>query len=361
MLLNQGIQMSYLREFQTQIANHNWGSILKLWEEYCSGDELDIAETQEVLKSLRQSDMAENFGRHVDRILPLWMTVEDPSASYEILRLIIDIQTTNTPQFADLAYNAIHNKFSNDPSLNERLRLVGLRSREKFQGAISNYELLAHMVKGNYVFHTGGWGVGEIVDVSPLREQLSIEFDYVPGKKDLSFATAFKTLVPVSKEHFLAMRFGNPDLLEKKAKENPVEVVRILLRDLGPKSAAEIKDELAELVIPAEEWQKWWQNARTKIKKDTMIETPTELKDPFRLRHQEMPHEEKLLKVLEDKPDANTLIQMVYAYLRDFSDTLKKETFKTTLREKLKEEREEKLFPVTLIFSHFSQSPLFKR
>ena len=97
----------------------------------------------------------------------------------------------------------------------------GVGGKEQLQGALSHYELLSHMAKGNFVFHTGGWGVGEIMDVSMIRQQLSVEFEYVPGKKDISFANAFNTLIPIPDDHFLALRFGNPDLLEKNAKENP--------------------------------------------------------------------------------------------------------------------------------------------
>jgi transcription elongation factor GreA-like protein len=71
---------------------------------------------------------------------------------------------------------------------------------------------------------------------------------------------------------------------------------------LGPKTAAEIKDELCELVIPEEDWAKWWQNTRTKIKKDTMIEAPEDLRQPFALRHDsEVTHEDRLRKLLEGK------------------------------------------------------------
>jgi transcription elongation GreA/GreB family factor len=144
-------------------------------------------------------------------------------------------------------------------------------------------------------------------------------------------------LIPVPEDHFLALRFGNPDELEKQAKENPARVMRMLLRDLGPKTAAEIKDELCDLVIPASEWQKWWQNARAKVKKDTMIDSPEDLGEPFRLRQAEITHEERLQKALETKPDASTLIQMVYSFLKDFPETLKNEEFKGQLQTKLSE------------------------
>lgn len=329
--------MSYLKDFQTHIANHDYPTFLKLWEEYCSGDELDPEEVCEILRAVKVSDIAEPFGRHVERILPLWHKLPDSPMSREILKLIIDIQTTNNENLAELCFEFLKKNYSEQKHFNDKIRLIGMRSKEKFQGAISNYELLSHMDKGKFVFHTSGWGVGEIIDVSLVREQLTLEFDYVPGKKELSFATAFKTLIPIPDDHFLALRFGSPDVLEKKAKDQPVEVIRMLLRDLGPKTAAEIKDELCDLVIPVAEWTRWWQTARAKIKKDTMIETPEDIRDPFRLRKSELSHEEKLRQVLETKPDANTLIQMVYTFMRDFPETLKNNDFKATLQAKLME------------------------
>jgi transcription elongation factor GreA-like protein/transcription elongation GreA/GreB family factor len=333
----QGIPMGYLKDFHTHISNHDYPSFLKLWEEYCSGDEVDAEELRDVLKAVKGTDIADPFGRHVERILPLWEKLPESPISNQILQLIIDIQTSNNQTFAELAYTYLKNKYGDHKNFNDKIRLIGLRGKEKFQGAISNFELLSHMEKGNFVFHTGGWGVGEIVDVSLVREQLTLEFDYVPGKKELSFATAFKTLIPIPNDHFLALRFGSPDLLEKKAKELPVEVIRMLLRDLGPKTAAEIKDELCDLVIPAAEWTRWWQATRSKVKKDTMIQTPDDLSEPFILRKTEVTHEERLQKMLESNPDANALIHLVYTFIKDFPETLKNAEFKSTIVSRITE------------------------
>jgi transcription elongation factor GreA-like protein/transcription elongation GreA/GreB family factor len=273
----------------------------------------------------------------VEQGLGLFARLEGTPVAHQIFKLIIDLQTTNAEALGQCVFDYLRDRYQHQKNFVEKIRLIGLRSKESFQGAVSNYELLSHMEKGNFVFHTGGWGVGEILDVSLVREQLGIEFDYVPGRKDLSFTNAFKTLLPIPKDHFLAMRFGNPDLLEQEAKENPVEMIRQLLRDLGPKSASDIKDELCGLVIPEEEWTKWWQAARAKIKKDTMIQTPKELKEQFVLRQTEVTHEERLQRALEQKPDAETLVQMVYTFMRDFPEILKNNQFKTVLQAKLHE------------------------
>jgi len=335
---NQEITTGYLVDFEKAIANQDSPAILRLWEEYTSSDEVSPDDFQGILEAVKASPLHEYIGRHIERALPIWEKLAPGEAKDRILQLIIDLQMVNAPELRELTISHLTEKFGEDPLFSEKMRLIGLRSRKSdFKGAVSHFLLLNHMRKNNFVFHSSGWGVGEIMDVSMLREQLNLEFDYVPGRKDMSFKVAFTTLIPISKEHFLARRFGNPDALEEEAKKSPVEVVRMLLKDLGPKTAAEIKDELCELVIPEEEWNRWWQSARAKVKKDRQIESPSNLKAPFRSLAKEVSHEERLQKALENKPDADTLIQMVYTFTKDFPETLKNAEFKNSLIERLQE------------------------
>ncbi len=336
-MFTQGFQMSYLKDFLNLISSRDYPAFVRLWEEYCMSDEVDPLELKKILLSTKNSEFGEPFGKYVENILPLWELLPESKDKHEIYKLIIDIETTNHDELRQKILVYLDKHFPNAANLNEKIRLTGLRGKDNFQSAVANFELLDHMKKGRFVFHTGGWGVGEILDVSMVREQLSVEFENVPGKKDLSFVNAFKNLIPIPDDHFLALRFGKPDELEQKAKENPTEVIRMLLRDLGPKTAAEIKNELCELVIPEDEWAKWWQNARTKIKKDTMIEAPENIQEPFILRTSEVSHEDRLRKTLEAKPDINSMIHAIYSFSRDFPETLKNPEFKSFLYSKAQE------------------------
>lgn len=329
--------MEYLKQFQAHLDQNDLPSIVSLWQEYCLSDEIDPEETILILQGIKDSSLCDAFGCYVEQILPLWEALPESNKKHKLICLIFDTQSTNEPSLAELAYNYLHSRYGNDPSFLQKIRLVGLREKEKFRSCISNFDVLNHMVVGNFFLHTGGWGAGEVMEVSTLREQVILEFDYVAGQKDLSFDNAFKTLLPIPKTHFLAMRFGNPDELEKIAKADPVKVIRQLLSDLGPKSAQEIKDELCDLVIPEADWTKWWQTARTKVKKDTLIEVPENVRDCFCLRSAEVSHEERLQKALSTKPDANTLIEMIYSFMRDFPSAFKNDTFKESLRAQLVE------------------------
>lgn len=327
--------MQYFKQFHQNLVNRDYTTFLSLWDEYCSGDEIDEAELIKILEDVKSSDFGESFGRYVDKALILFDHLKEGEQKHIIFKLIIDIQTSNEAPLGKKVLDYIEKKYGSNPNFDKMLKLVGLRDLKNFQGAVSNMELLCHMHKGNFVYHSGGWGVGEIMDVSFLREQLSLEFDYVAGKKDMSFQNAFKTLIPIPKDHFLARRFGNPDALESFAKQNPTEVIKMLLKDLGPKTASEIKNELCDLVIPSGEWTKWWQSTRIKVKKDSSIEVPEDLKEPFRLRETEIGHEDRLEKALEKELKVDDFIQIIYSFLRDFPACLKNENFKISLKQKL--------------------------
>jgi transcription elongation factor GreA-like protein/transcription elongation GreA/GreB family factor len=327
--------MGYLKEFLTQINNRDFHKFLVLWEEYCTSDTVESEEFSQLLKAIKASDMAKHFGQITETALPLWRTIQNPAESYDILRLLMDLQTTNSQALAEVMNETLEKTHGSKPKFNEHYRLAGLRNKDNFQGGLSKYDLVAHMVKNNVVFHTGGWGTGEIMEISFIREHLVIEFENVAGKKDLSFANAFKTLIPLPNEHFLARRFANPDLLEKEGREDPVKLIKLLLHDIGPRNAVEIKDELCELVIPEKEWTKWWQGARAKIKKDPIIETPDSIREPFYLRKAELSNEQRLEQAMHNKTDANQIIQTTYSFVRDTPTALKNSETKESLQAQL--------------------------
>ena len=327
--------MAYLEEFQERIFRKDFTKVLQLWEEYSNNDVADADEFAKILKMIKESELAGSFGKYAETALPLWSKIDDPEGSFRVLSYILDLQTTNSPVLAELAMKVLDERYAGHKFYKQKIRLVGLRTMENFQGAIHNFELLNHMDSGKFVYHTGGWGTGEIVEISLIREHVVIEFENVTGRRDMTFQNAFKNLIPLSDEHFLARRFGDPDRLEEEARKDSVGVIRMMLQDLGPKTAAEIKDELAEWVIPEETWTKWWQSARQKLKKDTQIGTPRKLSEPFTLHEQELSHEERMQKEILVRGDQQGVIQTTYNYVRDFPQILKDEDAKNSIREKM--------------------------
>ncbi len=326
--------MSYLEEFEFQAEERNISKLLTLWEEYCTNDTADAKELLGILRLIKNSDFADTFGKYVEAALPLWQGVKEEKLFFEVLQEILDLQTTNNPVLADAAYQLLEQRFGSQREFNERIRLIGLRARDTFQGAISHYVLLNHMQKGKFVYHKAGWGTGEIMEISLIREQLSVEFENVPAVRSVTFPIAFKTLIPLEDDHFLARRFGDPDLLEAEAKKDAIGLVEMLLRDLGPKTASEIKEEVCELIIPEEEWSRWWQGARAKLKKHPLITAPESQREPFRLRKEALTHEERIESAVHEEQSLDQQLQSLYQLVRDHPHLVKDASMKESIVQK---------------------------
>src|SRR5271168_4823091 len=99
--------MGYLEEFQTQINNRDFAKLMQLWEEYCTSDDVEVDEFRQLLMSVKSSDFAKPLGKIIETALPLWRTIKDEEGSYLILKQIMDLQTTNSPNLADIALEAL--------------------------------------------------------------------------------------------------------------------------------------------------------------------------------------------------------------------------------------------------------------
>jgi len=334
--LVERVMMAYLEEFRSSLAARDYNKVLVLWQEYCESDQLNGGELSDILQLIKKSDFSTSFGTYVEAILPLIMTVADEEEQLELLCHLYDLQTSNSQALYDLAREILTRRFGDDPKFNEKLRIVGLRTKDTFQGVLSKFLLLNHIAKGNFVLHASDWGVGEILDYSFLREQITVEFENLGGvQKAISFRNAFRSLIPLSKDNFLAMRFVVPDQLEAQAMKDPVGLIMHLLRDLGPKTANEIKDLLYEYVIDPDKYSKWWQAARIKLKKDGHIQLPKTAKDRFELREEKLSVEDRLQHALKGKEGFYEIFGTIYSLIRDFPELLKKKsTSADEIREK---------------------------
>jgi transcription elongation factor GreA-like protein/transcription elongation GreA/GreB family factor len=327
--------MAYYEQFKKHIQENNLPTAVSLWQEYCMSDEVDPKEMCAILGEIKLAHFVESFGVYVEEGLPLWRDLPESSEKNEILKLIFDLETTDSAEYAEIALTYLKEKYGMIDIFSELLKITGLRDGETFKGCIRNFELLIHLQKGNFCFHAGSWGVGEVMDISFLRREISIEFENVSDTKEISFKNAFKILTPMKSDHFLARRFGNPEKFEAFTRQNPLDTIKLLLKDLGDSTAFEIREEMEALIIPEEEWAKWWSSVRGKLKKDTEIVYPGSLKVPFKLNTMKETQEDRLKTAIESVKSIKEMIDILYIFLRDFSVIAKEATLNAFLRAEL--------------------------
>lgn len=335
--------MSYQAEFKKLIQKRRFNETLALWEEYGTCDTVDADELAHILVLFRDSDFAPVFGRYAETALPLWEQIEHGDAADAVFSLIFDLQTTNSPSLCQLCFDWLQKRYAKDAHFDLKNRLIGLQNKTSFQGAVRNYQLLTHLNPGAFVYHKSGWGVGEVCSISLVQEQATIEFEAFSAPKNVTFDVAFSTLTPLSNTHFLSRRFGNPDALEEEARTNPVQVVTLLLESLGPKTAAEIKNEMLDLVIPETDWTAWWQAARSKLRKAPNIHYPSSTKDPFAIQHKSTSEASKLQTLIEKFSSRLEDIIALYSFVRDFPETFRQEKMRLSFNKWIEETLEKEL------------------
>ena len=273
---------------------------------------------------IRDSDMSSQFGPFVELALPLVMLLPTKEERIQALSPLYDIQTTNIGKLWELLQTLIQEEFGKVSFFQEKMRLSHARDKNSFQGALSSFLLLNHFEKGNFVYHKAGWGVGVIRESSFLREQISVEFENLSGsKRDMPFKSGFKSLLPLPKDHFLALRFAFTAKLEEMAASDPVKLITKILSDLGPKTALEIKDLLSGYIIDDASYGKWWQQVRAKLKKDSFIESPVHTKQAFSLRKNQLTLHSRVDDLLSKAAPFSMKIASLWNVLRDFPQVAK--------------------------------------
>ena len=144
------------------------------------------------------------------------------------------------------------------------------------QKAAENLEKLA---PGEFCQHKS-WGFGRVAEWNLLAGQILIDF---PGRKahPMQAQYAGDTLLAIPSGHILARKATDPAAVKAAASEDPVGLVRDILRDHGGKASVEqITASLTPEVFDAAGFKKFWDSAKKKMKSDGHFQLPVKKTEP---------------------------------------------------------------------------------
>lgn len=202
----------------------------------------------------------------------------------------------------------------NDPALRAMVEACfadGLPAKE----SVRRLSLLMTLEQGHYCYDKT-WGFGVVRRLDPFYKRVEIDFTRKPGHF-MSYAYAAETLKHVGADHLLAMKHAQPDELERLAREDPAEVVRIALRSFGPMPVAILQERLSPEVVDAGDWKRFWDAARKVLKKDNLIDIPAKRSEPMVLLNKEKAFDEEWLEALRAERDMATLLDRMEAWLAE--------------------------------------------
>ena len=211
------------------------------------------------------------------------------------------------------AFSQLH---ESDPRLKTILAVAELdQNRTPLPTAIVRVETLLALQVGTYGQHKS-WGVGRVKSFDTTLGQIVVAFAHNPSHC-MQLAYASDSLAPVSNDHIEVRKLTDLDGLKRLAAEDPVALLRlVLLSQHRAATADRIEALLSGSVIPANQWKKWWENARKLLKKDSHFDLPAKKTDPVVLRTAPVSQQDEILEAFHDAKGLTQQIEVAHQFLK---------------------------------------------
>jgi transcription elongation GreA/GreB family factor len=134
--------------------------------------------------------------------------------------------------------------------------------------------------------HHKSWGFGRIISVDLALGRLNIDFTTKTGHSmDLAFSA--ESLKAIAKDHILARKALDLDGLKREAALHHLSVVKLALASFGGSATADQIQTILKDVISSD-WKKWWEVARSEMKKDGHFTVPLKKTEPILYQESEL-------------------------------------------------------------------------
>ncbi|MDD5706400.1 MAG: hypothetical protein PHR35_10765, partial [Kiritimatiellae bacterium] len=155
------------------------------------------------------------------------------------------------------------------------------------------------------------WGFGVVKRVDDFYKRMVVDFTLKPNHA-MALAYAAEALSLVGDDHLLARRHRDPAAIERLTRDDPGEVVRLVLRSFGPLSAARLETLLTEhkIVVP-DDWKRFWDAARKALRSDPLVDIPAKRTEPLTLRSAAVTHDRAWFEALRGERDTAVLMRQL--------------------------------------------------
>lgn len=146
-------------------------------------------------------------------------------------------------------------------------------------------EPLLNLVQAGFCQHKS-WGFGRITALDGALGRLNVDFNAKTGHTlDLVFAA--ESLKAINREHILVRKHMDLDGLKREAALHHLDVVKLVLRSMnGRATVDQVQAVLTDVVTS--DWKKWWEVARSEMKRDGHFTVPLKKTEPILYQEQEI-------------------------------------------------------------------------
>jgi transcription elongation factor GreA len=249
------------------------------------------------------------------------------------------------------------NVYAGRPHLGACIDASGLLTDPNIGQTAATLERLLSYEIGDYFYHASGWGAGPIVSFDSLSAAAVIDFEHRPQHR-VPLMTIEDIFVRLAPDDFRVLRLTDPEQLSAMASEDAPGLVRMVLRaSNGRVTLRGLKDALAGDIVPEAGWSRWWNSARTRLKRDPHVDLTAGSNAVLTLRDEALTYEEEMRGRFEALRDLAFQVDLVRDYVQHMSRTADRSAFlepaaETLVRRLPETNRPGEAFEAAVLLSH---------
>lgn len=248
----------------------------KWLESQKNDNELDVQLLKQNLVNISDSPISDQDLDRANELIDFFIEKKRLQDGVMILQWI-----ANHPCNKEDIINKLKFIYESNKNAQKLIKPAGFENDEPLYVSFNKLNYLLKLKEGLLCYHET-WGFGVISEVDYFYNELVIDFD---RKSDhvIAFNYATESLILLKDDHILSIKHNNIDHLKDLIKNNPGEVIRLALKSYGNMTVSRLMDRLVPDIVSENDWKKFWDAARKKLKSDASIEIPKKRSDLIEL------------------------------------------------------------------------------
>ena len=242
-------------------------------------------------KRIADSIGVEKSGFLLSFIVPYYKDKGEYDIAIDLLKKILSYNPRDREAREEIV-SCYASKYQKHSHLEDYIEKSGLRDVSvDVEQAIDVFEKHIIFDVGSYVYHRT-WGIGKCIDMKD--DMLIIDFRDKP-KHRMTLQMALTCLQILPEDHIWLMKSKNLKKLRETILNDVEEGLKIVIRSKNNSSTVrDFKDELLRGILTKKEWTKWWNKAKTILKKNPYFGTSPEDNDAYFIRKNPITYDEDI-------------------------------------------------------------------
>ena len=179
------------------------------------------------------------------------------------------------------------------------------------------------------------WGLGKVKRLDYFYKRITVDFRTKKGHQ-FSYAAAVDMLVSAPQDHILVKQAADPVAFEQMLKERPADFVKEVLKSYCDMPITRLEDVcVANGFVKSVNWKKFWESARTDLRKDVLVEIPAKRADPIRLKAAAEDYGDSWLTAFSHETDPKLILASVREYVAQNKFKAADDSVKAKIEERL--------------------------